>query len=182
MKLNPTYSKIILIISMLLCFSSAHSQNYRSKDFVSVKLDVIGRGAPSICVDTDSSAYYFVVVNVLNNQDTTINLTIMTCSWVWENFVTNSDSVLFSSCFLGCDYNVADIIKVPPKKFAQFYGTIKNNSRESSTDKVKVGFGYFAAGKDIWDFNRTPNNNKLYRLFWSNEVELKDNIYSFRVR
>lgn len=180
--MSSTCSKIILAISLLLIFSSAHSQGSNSKELVSIKLDIVGRGTSTICRDMDTSTYYFVIVSVLNNQDTTIELTIFTCSWIWENFVTNNDSVLFTSCFLGCDHNVADGIIVPPKKAAQFYGTIKSNKKGSSVDKIKVGFRYFATGKDIWNFDGTPKNKKLYKLFWSNEVALKDNLYSYEVK
>lgn len=176
------FKRIIVAFSLLLMFNSAYSQDSKIKQLVSVKLDIVGKGAPTICANADTSDYYFATINVLNTQDTTVTFWIMSCSWPMDGFVIYSDSIAFQFCFGGCDSNTPEKISLPPKKSIQFYGTIKNWKKDSSIARVKVGLRYFRTVDDLWRFDGSYDSKKLHKIVWSNEVELKDNLYSYEIK
>src|SRR5215471_11437699 len=124
--------RIIIAFSLLLIFKSIFSQESKNKPIVSVNLDIIGKGAPTACARVDTSGYYFVTVNVLNTQDTTVSFFIMSCEWAMDGFVIQSDSVAFQFCFRGCDHNVPEKISLSKGQSVQFYGTIKSWKKDLS--------------------------------------------------
>lgn len=176
------FKRIIAATLLLSIFNSSYSQVGNDQEFVSVKLDIVGKGAPAICANVDASDYYFATVNIVNTQDSTVTFFIMSCSWPMDGFIIKSDSIAFQFCFAGCDHNVPEKITVPPKKSVQFYGTINSWKKSSAIAKIKVGFRYFATVDDLWSFGGTSADKKRYKLFWSNEVELKDSLYSYEVK
>jgi hypothetical protein len=176
------FKRIIVAFSLLLMFDLTYSQGSKNKQLVSVTLDIVGKGAPAICANADTSDYYFVTVNVLNMQDTTITFYIMDCSWPMDAFVIKSDSIAFRFCFSGCDNNIPERISLPKTKSVQFYGTIKSWKKSSSIARIKVGFRYFPTFNDIWNSDGSQGRRNLNKIVWSNEVELKDYLYSYEIK
>jgi hypothetical protein len=84
-------------------------------------------------------------------------------------------------CFAGCDHNVPEKISIPPKRSVQFYNTISRWKKDSSIARIKVGFKYFRTSSDLWN-DGIKKGQKLYTMIWSNEVELKDNLYSYEIK
>jgi hypothetical protein len=180
--MNSPISRIILITVALFVFAKAYSQYNRNQELISVILDVGGIGTPKSCNDWDTSAYYFAKVSILNTQDTTIHFWIISCSWPMTILTTNIDSVFFSPCFNGCDRDDLDEITLLPKKAVQFYCTIPYNNKSTTISTIKAGFRYFTNPEDLWDFDKTRDKKKVFKTFWSDEVELKDKMYSYEVR
>ena len=174
--------RIIVAFTLIWMFNSAYAQDIKKKQLLSVKLDIIGKGAPAICANVDSSDYYFATINVLNTQDTTVTFWIMSCSWPMDGFVIHSDSIAFKFCFGGCDHDTPEKISLPKKKSVQFYGTIKSWKKDSSVARIKVGLRYFGTVADLWNFDGLNDNKKPNKIIWSNEVELKDNLYSHEIK
>lgn len=176
-----TALKIVLANIMLVLLTSAYSQ-HNNKELVSVNLSIVGKGKPFVCQNIDASEYYFVTVNVLNIQDTTVRFWVMDDCWPIESFFIKNDSIMFQSCFNGCEHSVPIEVIMPAKKSAQFYATVKSYKKEASTPLIKVGFRYFARVDDLWNYGiENPKLSKI-KIFWSNEVELKDNLYSYEVK
>jgi hypothetical protein len=163
-------------------FDSKYSQDSKNKQVLSVTLDVAGKGAPTYCAKVGKHDYYFATVNVLNTQDTTVSIFILNCSWTFDGFVINNDSMELSSCNVGCDHNVPEKISIPPKRSVQFYNTISSWKKDSSIARIKVGFKYFRTGNDLWNSDGSKKSQKLYTMIWSNEVELKDRLYSYEIK
>jgi len=176
------FKRTIVAFCLLLLFTSIYSQNSKNKQELSVTLDVVGKGAPATCAHADTSNYYFATVNVLNTQDTAISIWVFSCSWPMDAFAINSQSIAFRFCFRGCDHNVPKEIRIPPKKSVQFYGTISSWKKDSSIARIKVGFKYFRTADALWDSEESKASQKLYTMIWSNEVELKDNLYSYEIK
>jgi hypothetical protein len=176
------FKRIIVVFWLLSMFDSAYSQDDKNKQVVSVTLDVVGKGAPTYCAKTRKYDYYFATVNVLNTQDTTVSFFIFNCSWTFDGFVINNDSMAFSNCYLGCDHNVPEKISIPPKRLVQFYNTISSWKKDSSIPRIKVGFKYFRTFSDLWNSDGSKKSQKLYTMIWSNEVGLKDNLYSYEIK
>jgi hypothetical protein len=174
--------KVIIILSLLLMLNSANSQDSKSKQLVSVNLDITGKGSPTKCANADTSDYYFATINVFNTQDTTVAFWIMSCSWPMDGFVIYSDSIAFQFCFSGCDNNIPEKISLPQKKSIQFYGTIKSWKKDSSIARVKVGFRYFRTVDELWNFDGSNDSKKVNKIVWSNEVKLYDNLYSYEIK
>jgi len=177
--MNSTHSKIILAISLILMFNSTYSQ-HNGKELVSVNLSIVGKGKPIIC--SDSLASYFVVINVLNTQDTTVRFWNLNCTGLIDNFFIKGDSVFFGSCFSGCDREVPEEIMLPPKKMVQLNATITSYKKDFSIQRIKIGFKYFTTFHDAYNYGIENNKKNKIRIVWSNEVELKDNLYSYEVK
>ena len=168
---------------VLLCHqgNSLHTNN-KPTPSLSVTLAITGNGAPAVCIRADTSDYYFVTATVFNNEDTTVALFINSCSWPMEAFVVQNDSIRFEFCFSGCDHNVPEKISVPGKKSAQFYGTIKSWKKDPAIARIKLGFKHFRTVNDLWFSDESSRNKRQYTMYWSNEVELKDNLYSYEIK
>jgi hypothetical protein len=175
------FNRIIFAFSLLLMFNGTYSQDSNNKQLVSVKLDIVGKGAPGICPKAKNSNYYFATVNVLNTQDTVVTFFINSCSWPMDGFVINSDSIGFYYCFGGCDHNVPESISISPKKSVQFYSTIISWKKDKSIARIKAGLIYFPTVNDLWHFDGR-RSKILDKIVWSNEVELKDNLYSYEIK
>jgi hypothetical protein len=171
--------KIALINSIIFLITSAYAQ-IDNKDLLSVNLSIVCKGKASVCRQVDTSTYYIVVVNIVNLQDTTIKFWVMDDCWSADNFFIKHDSITFESCFSGCEHTMPLAVVVPPKKSAQFYATIYSAKKQATPSLIKVGFKYFPTAKEQWDYG-TPGHRKA-KVFWSNEVELKDNLYSFEIK
>jgi hypothetical protein len=176
------FKRIIVAFGLLSMFISVYSQDSKDKQVLSVTLDIAGKGAPTCCAKVSKYDYYFATVNILNTQDTTVSIWVMSCSWPMETFAINSQNIVFRYCFGGCDYNVPDEIKIPPKKSVQFYGTIVNWNKDSSIAHIKVGFKYFRTFDDLWNADASKQSERPYTMIWSNEVELKDKMYTYEIK
>ncbi len=176
------FKRLIVAFWLLLLFDSTYSQDSKNKQVLSVTLDIVGKGAPTTCAKVDTSDYYFATVNVLNTQDTAVSIWVFSCSWPMDAFAIHSQSIAFTFCFSGCDHNVPKKISIPPKRSVQFYGTIISWKKDTSIARIKVGFRYFRTFNDLWNSDRSKESQKLYTMIWSNEVELKDNLYSYEIK
>lgn len=175
------FERIIIVFSLLLIFNTAYSQNSANKQLVLVTLDIVGKGAPGICPKAKMGKYYFVTVNVFNTQDTAVTFLINNCSWPMDGFVINNDSIGFYYCIGGCDHNVPERVSVPPKKSVQFNNTIISWKKGRSITRIKAGFIYFTTFNEIWYYD--GNYSKIAdKIVWSNEVELKDNLYKYEIK
>lgn len=99
-----------------------------------------------------------------------------------DGFVIHNDSMAFQFCFGGCDINIPEKIILPTQKSSQFYGTIKSWKKDSSISRIKVGFRYFRTVEALWNFDGSDDKRNQNQIIWSNEVELKDNLYRFEIK
>ena len=83
---------------------------------------------------------------------------------------------------MGCDHNVPEKISLPPKKSVQFNGTIKSWKKNPSIARIKVGFRHFQTVDELWYFVGAKESRDLNKMVWSNEVDLKDNLYSYEIK
>jgi hypothetical protein len=176
--MNVIARKIILAAAVLVIFDSTYSQTNNNPGLVSVNLSIVGKGTPTIC--SDSSNYYFANLRVANTQDTAIRFWIMDCSWPVDNWVINNDAASLRFC--GCDSNIPVEIILSPRKSIEFYSAIKCHKKGSSTNRIKVGFVYFTNAQDIFNINKANSWSIKNNIFWSNEVELRNNLYTYEVK
>lgn len=176
--MKSVHRQMLIIINALFVFVSSYGQDGKN-DLVTVKLDIVGKGSVSRC--KDASTFYFANVTILNTQDTAVTFWIRD-SWPDIVFFTNTDSIVFHSCGPGYDGDELDKITLPPKIAIQFYCTIKSWKKGSSIPLIKAGFRYFKTAEEVYFYETAKKNKEKIQTFWSNEVELKDNMYSYEVK
>ena len=93
--------KITLLSLLLFMLILGYSQKTSTRDLVSVKAYIVGKGSPAFNKDDDQN--FFSVATVTNIQDTIISFWIMNESWAVENWITDNDSIYLK--FLGNDLN-----------------------------------------------------------------------------
>lgn len=155
---------------------------HNNRELLLVDATITGKGVADMCRLADTTSYYFVTVSITNTQDTAVQLWFMSCSWPMDSFSINNDSVVYRFCFSGCDHNVPDFILLPPQKTARFYGTIRSYKKDGSVPRVKVGFRYYNSFNNIFYTGPEGYRKHPCQLFWSNEIELKDNLYGYDIK
>ena len=170
--------KIVVSVAVLAAFVTTYSQTSNNSALISVNLSIVGKGTPTLC--SDSSNYYFANLTISNTQDTTIRFWIMSCSWPIDNWLINNNAVSLRFC--GCDSNIPVEVVLSPQKSIEFYSAIKYHRKDSSGVRIRAGFLYFTSARDIFNNAGTTSKNINRIKFWSNEVELKDNLYSYEIR
>jgi hypothetical protein len=118
------------------------------------------------------------MATVTNKQDTAIHFWVMTCSWPSENWVSSNDSVFCA--YPGCDSNFPIQIDLLPHQSLNFYGILAHTVKTSFPKIVKLGFRYFTRGDALFETS-AQTRNAAAALFWSNEVELRDNLFKFQM-
>src|SRR5580658_11135301 len=150
-------SCIFFVFNFFCCVAQKGSaQNTNEKAFISVSLQIIGKGTVRAYQDATGShndTGYFTVATVTNQQDTTIAFWIMSCGWPWANWLTSNDSVYCGN--FGCDSNVPGDIRLKPHQSIHFYGLLWRRGQKPFCRKVKLGFKYYRDLIDLWNF---PNS------------------------
>ena len=168
-----------LLISSILSFGFAkvQAQNGNSNPLVGVVLKVIGKGV--VAGLNNGEPGYFVMATVTNRQDTAIKFLIMSCSWASRNWLTNNDSIAFHEP--GCDTNIPIDIHLRPHQSIEFYGVLTPMGKKPPGQKVKLGFRYYSNERDLWPPYRQETKVAKPVIYWSNEVDVKDNLFKFQI-
>lgn len=174
--MKTVFQEVFLLVITMVIFNYTYPQTLSNSAVVSINLSIVGKGTPSIC--SDSSDYFFAKLNVVNTQDSTIKFWIMSCSWPADNWVISNKAVSLHFC--GCDSNIPIEIILFPKKSVEFYTVIRNRNWAISPIRIKVGFLYAKNSKDIFKISNEKTKGEM--IFWSNEVELKDNLFNYEIR
>ncbi|HEY4831701.1 MAG TPA: hypothetical protein VIH61_03980 [Waddliaceae bacterium] len=153
------------------------AQNTDAKTLVSVSLQIIGKG--TVATFNQDVAGYFTMATVTNQQDTTIVFWIMSCGWPLENWVTSNDSVYRGN--FGCDSNIPEDIRFKPHQSIHFYGLLRRSGQKPFCRKVKLGFQYYTRPFDLFHFPNQKIKPAPPTVYWSNEVEIKDNLFQFEI-
>jgi hypothetical protein len=176
-------SYIFLVLNFLCCVAQKGSaQNTNEKAFVSVFLQVIGEGTVRAYQDAKGNhdvTGYFTMATVTNQQDTTIVFWIMSCGWPTANWITSNDSVYCGN--FGCDSNVPGDIRLKPHQSIHFYGLLWRRGQKPFCRKVKLGFKYYRDLIDLWNFPNSKIKPAPPTVYWSNEVEIKDNLFQYQI-
>ena len=168
---------VLLLSASLSCvFGKAEAQNAAAIGPVAVSLHVIGKG--TINEFNQEAPGYFVMATVTNQQDTAIKFLIMNCSWASSNWITSNDSIHFHEP--GCDGNFPIDIHLRPHQSIQFYGMLTRAGEKPFGKKVKLGFRYITDEAYYWAAARHTTVAKP-PIYWSNEVEVTDNLFRFQI-
>jgi hypothetical protein len=120
-----------------------------------------------------------MMATVTNQQDTTIVFWIMSCGWPAENWVTSNDSVSCDNSVCYSNYPID--IRLKPHQSIHFYSLLTRSGQKPFCRKVKLGFQYYTRPSDLF----TPRNQKTKpaspAVYWSNEVEIEDNLFQFQI-
>jgi hypothetical protein len=82
----------------------------------------------------------------------------------------------------GCDSNIPVEITLTPKQSIEFYSTIKYKKIAGENDRIKAGFIYFTRALDLVNFAGKRNERAKLKIFWSNEIRMRDNLYNYEVK
>ena len=176
-----------MIFFLAVTSYKAYSQKNDSTNMISVSVDIIGKGNRLIQktykhpIKYDDFNSYFTLLKVSSNADTMIHFWTMLCSWE-ENWLSNNDSVLLYHP--ACDVNIPIEIKLKPHQSVKFYGILRPRSDTLQNNKFKLGFVMLEKSDLDLNFSSRTERYELMNkkgIYWSNEVELKDNIYRYKV-
>ena len=149
-----------------------------AKSLVSVSLQVIGKGTVKGDNNRDVTGY-FIEATITNQRDTPIVFWIMSCGWPYENWITNNDSVFCGN--FGCDKNIPEDIRLKPHQSIHFYGLLRGRGERPLCRNIKLGFRYYARLTDLLNFPDQKIKPALPTIYWSNEVEIKDNLFEYQI-
>jgi hypothetical protein len=176
-------SYAFLFLTFLCCVAQKGStQDMNEKAFISVSLQIIGKGTVRAYQDANGNhdvTGYFTMATVTNQQDTAIVLWIMSCGWPTANWITNNDSAYCGN--FGCDINIPDDIRLKPHQSIHFYGLLRRSRQNPFCRKVKLGFKYYRNLVDLWNFPNSKIKPAPPAVYWSNEVEIKDNLFQYQI-
>jgi hypothetical protein len=174
----PRYAGYAFLFLTFLCCSAqkGSAQNMDAKALVSVSLHIIGKGTVGTL---NQETGYFTMATVTNQQDTPIVFWIMSCGWPVENWVTSNDSVRCS--YFGCDSNIPEDIRLKPRQSIHFYGLLTRARQKPFCRKVKLGFQYYRDLVDLWHFPNSKIKPAPPTVYWSNEVEIKNNLFQYQI-
>lgn len=172
------YKLIRLIITVVMCYPLlSKGQSQKNSDTLVTTLYVITKQ-----IDTSktpiSNEGYLAMVKVTNPGDSIVNFPIMSCSWMSSNFASNNKEISLS--YLQCDINTEEIINLQPQKSIYFYFIIKSQKKILINSKFKIGFLYFPNASEFLNYRIGNTKGENQKIFWSNEVELKDNLNKYQ--
>jgi hypothetical protein len=175
----PRCTGYALLFLTFLCFGAqkGSAQNADAKALVYVSLQIIGKGTAGTFKQDVTG--YFTIATVTNQQDTTIVFWIMSCGWPLENWVTSNDSVYCGN--FGCDKNFPEDIRLKAHQSIHFYGLLRRSGQKPLCRKVKLGFQYYTRLFDLLHFPNQKIKPAPPTIYWSNEVEIKDNLFQFQI-
>jgi hypothetical protein len=166
-----------LFLTFLCCSAqNGSAQNTDAKALVSVSLHIIGKGTVGTA---NQETGYFTMATVTNQQDTPVVFWIMSCGWPVENWVTSNDSVHCS--YFGCDSNIPEDVRLKPHQSIHFYGLLTRARQKPFCRKVKLGFNYYTRLFDLFNFPNQKIKPAPPAVYWSNEVEIKDNLFQYQI-
>jgi hypothetical protein len=168
---------IVLSISLSCVLGKVQAQNAGESRLISISLQVIAKG--TINESNHDIPGYFVIATITNQQDTAIKFFIMSCSWASENWITSNDSIYFREP--GCDINLPADIHLRPHQSIHFYGVLTRSGTKPFSKKVKLGFRYFTNAADLWSSLSERKKVEKPTIYWSNEVEVKDNLFEYQI-
>ena len=176
-KVRLTICLSLAVSFLCVVTSQGFAQETVPKPLISVSVQIVGMGTvPTYNHNTTTG--YFTEATVTNLQDTTIVFWIMSCGWPYENWLASNDSVNCGS--FGCDNNIPDDIHLPPHHSIHFYTLLWPSANKPLCKKVKLGFRYYAKFADIMNCSNQRIKAMPPRLYWSNEVEIKDNLFQYQ--
>ena len=122
---------------------------------------------------------YFIVITLTNTQDTTLSITVMTCSWS-ESFSFDSDSLYLY--YPGCDSNFPITIEISAHKTVKFYGKLKCYKKSLSYANpltFKIGFVDLPY-EGFLGYPYSKEARKMYKTYWSNNIYLRGRLYQYK--
>jgi hypothetical protein len=174
--------KLFLLAIMSNITSLVYSQT-NTKELFSVDINIVAKGKSVDSIyNTDGFDTYFITINLLNLQDTSVRFWDINCTGFIDNFFIEGDSISFGYSSSGCDREVPEQITLLPRKAIQLNSIIICYKVGFSTQKIRVGFNYFPTFYDAQNYgdkNVKQNKIKVYR---SNVVEIKDNLNRYEIK
>ncbi|MDF2188219.1 hypothetical protein [Paraflavitalea sp. CAU 1676] len=175
--LKSLKNALSVLIAVLLTNNFCVAQSKDTTDKVSVTVEVISKGSSDYY--KEKAEGYFIRASVSNTQDTAISFVVMTCSWPSDNWATNNLAILMSG--RGCDSNSPERITLEPQQSISFNGFIMDTHQKLAGKKFRFAFLYYDNFDDLLVFYKERKPKKEIPAFWSNEVRLEDNIFSYKV-
>jgi hypothetical protein len=155
----------ILIIA-ILTWGTIFQVKAQEKDPISISVEIIAKGNAENSGPCDSC--YFARFEVFNKEDTTLPITIWSCSWNW-NWKSDSDSIWLAGW--GCDANCPEIIKLPSQESLVFYGGIRFRSPRLNTI-FRLAFAN--GNKEFNNYLYLPLSSKPHgEYYWSAPITFK---------
>jgi hypothetical protein len=105
---------------------------------------------------------------------------IMSCGWPTDNWITSSNSVSCSGNLI-CYSNFPIDIRLKPHQSIHFYGLLTRSGQKPFCRKVKLGFQYHTRHFDLFRFRNQKIKPAPPTVYWSNEVEIRDNLFQFQI-
>ena len=183
MKQAFLFLKFLIISICSLC------QTYL-KDPISVNVEVIQKGRFKTD-GTNCNNCYLARIEVVNNEDTTLPVTVWSCAWDW-NLSSNNNSIKIPGKI--CTQNVVIEERIPSKKSLVFYSNIQ--VKQVNNDSFKMGFTNFLEkfekldlgwlkNEDLESYNKRiailTSGAPRGKTYWSKEIIINDccNSYYF---
>jgi hypothetical protein len=172
------------ILTLLLFTTIPNYLLSQGKDVLSIKVELISKDNFVLPSDINyypfhmgpgnEHDYHFAKLEIFNNGDTVLPVTIWTCSWNW-NWKSNNDSIFIYGW--GCDGNYPDNIKIPPKKSLCYYTNIYVKPGTKNTC-FKMGFATcYRNFDDIywWDWGKNPTEPQG-KFYWSDPIYIYNHL------
>lgn len=163
------FLKIVIVFVLFInnCYSQAHDKT----ELVSVKSYIVAKGKhEDLYKNGIKKDYYFLLVRITNQQDTTVPFYIMSGSWTIDNFEINNDSIKL--VFFGNDVNTPTRIILKAHQSIIFNVMAEALSEKITIPQFRVGF-HFTDIRDNY-IRKDQKYSKNAKRFWSNEMKLED--------
>jgi len=167
----------LLWASLSCVFGTAQAQNADKKGLIAISSHIIGKG--TINESNHDISGYFVMATIANQQDTAIEFFIMSCSWASDNWIPSNDSIKFREP--GCDNNGPILIHLQAHQSIYFYGLLTRVGAIPFCQKVKLGFRYITNSADLLFSSAEREKVEKPIIYWSNEVEVRDNLFKYQI-
>jgi hypothetical protein len=114
--------------------------------------------------------FYTLNIDLINNTDSTIQIWMMSCSWM-ENMLSNTAKAHLLGC--NCDKNCPELYKIKSGQAITYNGIlrVKDTSVLKNHQEVKLGFVLIKEGE-------TSGNGDFYRILSDKIKRKKDFIWS----
>lgn len=162
--------KAVILIFILLFSKFTYSQN-TVKFPISVKGEIFEKGSFRKGIYTkEYKNCYKARLEIINNEDTVLPISFMTCSWA-GSWNTDNDSIYVLPP-LACLANYPTIEEIPPGQSLVFYADLYVNPKVKKLS-FKIGFTNYLEDF-IYATNILDISEKKGKTFWSDEIQIEN--------
>ena len=172
------YSALSFALILILLCGNLFASSKDSTQIISVNVDIVAKEESNVLrnpkVDFNE---YFMIITLINEQDSIVHFSIMTCGW-GENFTTNNNSFTVDGN-QNCDSNYPITIEIKSHKSIKFFTRLRTkNSEKDTAQNFKIGFIDFH-----YNFWSIPHHTdkKNFKIYWSDNIKLEPQLNKYKI-